>query len=56
MISTIAQECVQNQDLQCESTSMKSADLIEPNNIKIELIPKESAKNETLSQRKSIQK
>ena len=56
MISTIAQECVQNQDLQCESSSMKSADLIEPNNIKIELIPKESAKNETLSQRKSIQK
>lgn len=56
MISTIAQECVQNQDLQCESTSMKSVDLLEPNNLKIELIPKESAKNETISQRKSIPK
>ena len=56
MISTIMQECVQTPDLHYESNSMNSTDSFESTNLKIGLTPKEGAKNETLSQRKSIPK
>lgn len=50
------QECVQTPDLHYESNSMNSTDSFESTNLKIGLTPKEGAKNETLSQRKSIPK
>uniref|UniRef100_A0A6C0ISL7 Transcription factor TFIIB cyclin-like domain-containing protein n=1 Tax=viral metagenome TaxID=1070528 RepID=A0A6C0ISL7_9ZZZZ len=50
---TNSQECVQIDNLQYVTNSMNSSEL---DNTKIEKISKEPAKNETLSQRKSISK
>ncbi len=56
MISTTVQECVQNSEIHCTITTMNTANLIDHDAPKLDLIAKESVKNETLSQRKSIPK
>lgn len=50
------QECVQNPELEYDSTTMIPSQSFNIDSTKIELVSKESAKNETLSQRKSISK
>ena len=56
MISTIMQECVQNPEIDYETTAMVPSQTVDTGSARIEVASKESAKNETLSQRKSISK
>ena len=49
-------ECVQNIELEYDSTTMVAHETLNQSPTKLDPFPKETAKNETLSQRKSIPK
>ena len=49
-------ECVQNIELEYDSTTMVAHETLNQSPTKLDPFPQETAKNETLSQRKSIPK